>query len=398
MAAPDVAAEVRANLPSPAEEASIIASVAAPETVGVEPLILTAPPPYLDDVRERLDQAARSGRVVGLAAAVLEAGEPVLYYTHGETAAGSGEPVTRDTVFRAASLTKTFTGSMLALLEAQGRVDLSESVPADVITLKADRQPTWLELVSHQTGLPPNAYDNLIEAGRSPEEARRRLAEVDLVCPIGECYSYQNVAFGAAELLIEETTGLDYAEALRTYMFDPLGLDGASVGADALRASESWARPHRGWRRNVRRRAGSPDSYYDNLPAAAGVNLTIDDLVAWAQAHLDEAAGLPETVRERAFAPQIETPRETRGLGRLRARVDDTAYGMGWRIYHWGDRTLMMHSGYLSGYGAQVVLEPATGFAFVALWNADAREPWRLWPTVMDLRTGDGPGDWLDRL
>ena len=56
----------------------------------------------------------------------------------------------------------------------------------------------------------------------------------------------------------------------------------------------------------------------------------------------------------------------------------------------------MLHSGYLSGYGAQIVLEPETGFAFVALWNSDNRPAWWLWPTVMDLRTGDGPGSWIE--
>jgi len=44
------------------------------------------------------------------------------------------------------------------------------------------------------------------------------------------------------------------------------------------------------------------------------------------------------------------------------------------------------------------VMEPETGFAFIGLWNSDGRAPWRLWPTVMDLRTGDGPGEWIDEI
>lgn len=103
-------------------------------------------------------------------------------------------------------------------------------------------------------------------------------------------------------------------------------------------------------------------------------------------------------MRERIHTPLTDSRRETRRLGPLRSRVDHTWYGLGWRIYEWGDRTLVMHSGYLSGYGAQIVLEPATGFAFVALWNSDNRPAWWLWPTVMDLRTGDGPGDWIEHV
>ena len=375
------------DLPAPAVESEIIA----------EALAAPSEPEWLDAFRARLDQAAREDKVVGLAAAVIENGRTVLVYTHGETAAGSGEPVTRETVFRAASLTKSFTGTLLAVLEHEGLVDLDATVPSDVITLKSGGRPTWLQLVSHQTGLPPNAYDNLIEAGRDPVHARARLAEVDPICALGECYTYQNIAFGASQVLIEQATGMSYEQEVRRWLFEPYGLDTASLGADALRAADSWARPHRGWRRAFDR-PGSPDTHYDGLPAAAGINLTLDDLIAWARAHLAEHGGVPREARERAWTPYINSLRETVGLREVRARVDETAYGIGWRIYKWGDRTLIMHSGYLSGYGAQIVMEPATGFAFVALWNADARAPWRLWPTVMDLRTGAGPGDWLDRL
>lgn len=374
-------------LPSPAQESEIIAEVLAPP----------ARPEWLDAFTARLEQAARDDRTVGLAAAVIENNRPVLIYTHGETAAGSDEPVTRQTVFRAASLTKSFTGTLLAQLEHEGVIDLNASVPADILRLKSGVTPTWLQLVSHQTGLPPNAYDNLIEAGRDPVYARRRLAEVDLICGIGECYTYQNIAFGASQTLIEQATGMSYEEAVRHYLFERYGLDSASVGSDDLKAAQSWARPHRGWRRAFDR-PGNPDTHYDGLPAAAGINLTLDDLIAWAQAHLAEQGGVPLDVRDRAWTPYVNSLRETVGLREVRARVDETAYGIGWRIYQWGDRTLVMHSGYLSGYGAQIVMEPATGFAFVALWNADTRAPWRLWPTVMDLRTGAGPGDWLDRL
>lgn len=379
---------VRAEpLPPPAVESEIIAEALAPPDE----------PAWLAEFRTRLNQAARDDRTVGLAAAVIENRQPVLIYTHGETAAGSGEAVTRETVFRAASLTKSFTGTLLAQLEYEGLINLDAPVPADILRLKSGVTPTWLQLVSHQTGLPPNAYDNLIEAGRDPVYARRRLAEVDLICGTGECYTYQNIAFGASQTLIEQATGMSYQEAVHHYLFEPYGLDSASVGADELRDADSWARPHRGWRRAFDR-PGNPDTHYDGLPAAAGINLTLDDLIAWAQAHMADYGGVPPEVRDRAWTPYVNSLRETVGLREVRARVDETAYGIGWRIYRWGDRTLVMHSGYLSGYGAQIVMEPETGFAFVALWNADTRAPWRLWPTVMDLRTGAGPGDWLDRL
>lgn len=353
-------------------------------------------PDYLDTLRTRLDAAMADPRMVGLVAAVIEAGEPVFIYTQGETAAGSGEPVTRQTLFRAASVSKTFTGTLLGLLEADGLVTLGETVPDHVLRLQGPRQPTLEELASHRTGLPPNAYDLDLEAGQSPSRIRERLAGVDLLCPVGECYTYQNIAFSALEPVIETATGEAFDTVLQQRLIDALGLPSASIGTDALTAAESWARPHSGWRRQSNR-PGDPDTPYDRIPSASGLNLSLDDLILWAQVQLGTVPGLPEDVRRRIHAPLTPTLRETRRLGDLRERVGETWYGLGWRVYDWQGRTLVLHSGYLSGYGAQIVLEPETGFGFVALWNSDNRLAWWLWPTVMDLRTGDGPGAWLDR-
>ena len=271
--------------------------------------------PYLEDALARFEQAARSDKVVGMAVAILEEGEPVLIFTSGETAAGSGEAVSEHTVFRAASLSKTFTGTLAGMLEAEGVLDLGQPIPDSVIRLKGNRQPTLVEVLSHQTGLPPNAYDNLIEAGRSGDHARERLAEVDLLCPLGECYTYQNVAFSAIEPVIEAATGESYESLMQTRIFDRYGMETASIGADNLQAADSWARPHKGWRRH-RDRASSPDSHYDDLASAAGINVSLMDLIRWTQVQLDDETGLPPVVKTRIRTSYTSTLRETRRLAR----------------------------------------------------------------------------------
>ncbi|KPP81606.1 MAG: class C beta lactamase AmpC [Oceanicaulis sp. HLUCCA04] len=352
---------------------------------------------YLEPFIERLNQAASSRRVVGLAVAVIEQGRPALIYTSGETAAGSGEPITPRTVFRAASLTKTMTGVLLAHLEHEGRIHLDDPAP-QIIRVNNTRQPTVLDMLSHRTGLPRNAYDNRLEEGRPISAILEETAELDPVCAVGECYTYQNIVFSGAAEVVREATGSSYERNVRRRLFQRYGMVTAGFGESDLTRAASWARPHRGWARTVDM-PGSPASNYDAAVPAAGATVSLEDLMAWVTAHISETGGIPPEIRERLFTPYVATPRETRSLERrYPGRVSETQYGLGWRIYRWGERTLIAHSGYLSGYGAQIVMEPATGFAYVALWNADASAPWRLWPTVMDLRTGDGPGDWLDEL
>lgn len=353
--------------------------------------------PYLQPVIERLNQASEMRRSVGLAVAILERGEPVLIYTSGETAAGSGDPITPRTVFRAASLTKSITGVLLAHLEHEGRIRLDDPAP-ETIRVRNSRRPTVLDLVAHRTGLPRNAYDNRLEAGRPIPAILDETAELNPVCAVGECYTYQNIVFSGASEVVRRSTGSSYENNVRRRLYQRYGMRTAGFSERDLTRAASWARPHRGWQRTVNT-PGSPASNYDAVAPAAAAVVSLEDLIAWAQAHLSETGGIPHDIRERIFNPYVATPRETNALNRrFPGRVQETHYGLGWRIYRWGERTLIAHSGYLSGYGAQIVMEPATGFAYIALWNADASGPWRLWPTVMDLRTGDGPGDWLDEI
>ncbi|MFC4725239.1 serine hydrolase domain-containing protein [Glycocaulis abyssi] len=381
-------------LPTLVDQAETLAQMSDPHAPRVS---LYSNLAYLDDVIVRLNQAASARRVVGLAVAIIEQGRPALIYTSGETAAGSGEPITPRTVFRAASLTKTMTGVLLAHLEHEGRIRLDDPAP-EIIRVNNSRQPTVLDLVSHRTGLPRNAYDNRLEEGRAIDAILTDTAQLDPVCAVGECYTYQNIVFSGAAEVVRRSTGSSYERNVRRRLFERYGMTTAGFAERDLTRAASWARPHRGWQRRADT-PGSPASNYDAVAPAAAAVVSLEDLMAWAQAHISETGGIPADIRERIFTPYVATPRETRGLDRrFPGRVQETHYGLGWRIYSWGERTLVAHSGYLSGYGAQIVMEPATGFAYIALWNADAAAPWRLWPTVMDLRTGDGPGDWLDEL
>lgn len=355
---------------------------------------------YLDVFRARLDEVMRREETVGLAVAVLVQGEPVLVYAAGEEEAGTGRPITPNTVFRAASVSKGMTGTLLALLESQGRVNLTDPVPSELLPLPRGRQASVEQVLAQRTGLPPHTGDRAMERGGNVSQLRSRLGSQRPTCRPGDCYTYQNIAFGSVEVIASQAAGLDFRTAMDTYVFQRVGMTTASVGVDGLRQSSSWARPHRRRDRDAHGnpQAGDPDTAYDATPAAASVNVSLNDMIAWAQAQLGTSGRLPSTVLERVQTSYGDSPSQTRRLYRLEDRIENTGYGLGWRVYDWSGRRLITHSGYLSGYGAQIYMEPATGFAYVALWNHDGDAPWWLFPTLMDLRTGDGPADWLDLL
>ena len=66
------------------------------------------------------------------------------------------------------------------------------------VTLRLLSTATIGDLLSHRLGLYRNAYDNKLEEGQDTRFLRTSLSQLNLICPPGTCWSYQNIAFDAS--------------------------------------------------------------------------------------------------------------------------------------------------------------------------------------------------------
>jgi len=337
------------------------------------------------------EEVAASDDVIGLAVAIVRDGEAETVRTFGVRDLETRAPVQPSTVFRIASLSKGFTASLIARLVEEGELSFEDPIIAYVsdFRLKGGRQSraTIADVLSHRVGLPPYAYDNLLEAGAPPPKIRSRLGVVDPICGVGRCYAYQNVAFDTARFAIETKEGASFAEVVSRRIFEPLGMETASVGmaafvADRDRAVSYSRRNGASWRERPVRPA-----YYD-VPAAGGVNVSILDMAAWLAAQLGAA---PDVVSEKARAvmhtPRVETPAERR-MKTLRPHLHGAWYGYGWRVYDYGGATVINHSGSVEGYSAQIALIPERRVGVVLLTNSRSKPYYQLMPTFLNEELG----------
>ena len=157
--------------------------------------------------------------MVGLAVGIVENGRITFLNGYGETLAGSGEPVTPDTVFRWASVSKGVAATMVAKLAEEGKLSFNSPLVQYAPSMKlpggAEARATIGDLLSHRLGLYRNAYDNKLEEGQDTRFLRQTLAQLNLICPPGTCWSYQNVAYDGSSEIVERVTGKPYAEAVR---------------------------------------------------------------------------------------------------------------------------------------------------------------------------------------
>ncbi len=344
----------------------------------------------------RLRQLITKPAMVGLAVGVVENGRITFLQGYGETAAGTGDPVRPDTVFRWASVSKGVAATMVAKLAEQGKINLQAPVANYAPDLKLpagnEYKATVGDLLSHRLGLYRNAYDNKLEEGQDPSFLRASLAQLNSTCAPGTCWSYQNVAYDASSEMVSRVTKMPYEQAVKRYLFNPIGMTNASVSLAGLESNRSWAKPHNAGRKTL----PMVDTYY-KVPAAGGVNSNIKDMSLWMLAQMGEMPDvLDAKVLDTIHAPYVVTPTERGRMRKFLERLGTAWYGYGWRSYIYAGHRIVGHRGGINGYRSLILFDPEKKSGVVALWNSNTNQPGALEFEVMDMIYHQPFRDWLE--
>lgn len=358
----------------------------------------------VDQVRldERLTKLMHDDAMVGLAVAVIENGEVTFARGYGVTREG-GTDVTAQTVFRWASLSKGVASTTVGKMASQGQLSFSDTISKFSTSLRlpmgGEKTGTLDDLLSQRIGIVPNAYDTRLEDGRDPAEIRRSLAKLNRTCPVGDCYTYQNVAFDAISEVVKSVRGLDFEQVVQLELFQPLGMNTASYGLESLKSSLSWAEPHRKLRSNPKPVRRTVNRSYYRVPAAGGVNGSILDLAQFARAQMGlEPDVLSDTTLTELHTPRVYTRSEQSSMSRrYGGHLRDARYALGWRVYKYGKAgyRVVGHRGAVDGYRSLILFDPERKSGVVALWNSNSRQPVGVQFEVMDMIYDLPEKDWL---
>jgi len=310
--------------------------------------------------------------ITGAAFVVASPAGIVSVGTAGYTDTTRRRPIDENTIFRIASVSKTFAAGLAGMLVQEGQFGWDDPVVDYLPTfrVKGDSGRVRIEdLLGQSTGLIPHAYDNLIEDGLPLDAIQERFRELSYICQPGACYSYQNSVFSLIEPIMETTTSQSYAELMEARIFRPLDMKTASVGYDAFVGNPNRALPHVRSRERWKTIDVQPN-YYRVAPAA-GVNASALDMGKWLVAQL---GGQPEVmdpeVIETLTLPRVKTVRDTRRKF-WRDVLSEAHYGLGWRIYRLGEHRIAYHSGWVSGYRADIAWSEEHQVGVAVLMNVE---------------------------
>ena len=311
----------------------------------------------------------------GGALIIVDHGEVVLLRVYGVRSQEDQLPITESTLFRIASISKTFASAAAAMLVQDKLVQWQTPLLKNLDYLKFKRQDYGAEinlyhLMSQSTGLMPHAYTNLIEDNLSFERIVNRLDEVEFICAPGECYGYQNVVFSLVGDLVRAMTAVDYETFIANKLFKPLAMSRASFGMDAFISDENHARPHI-WTGINWAPVRTTQHYYRVAPAA-GVNASIGDMRQWLLAHLGHKPNVfREEMLKQMHTGAIRTTRQQAHYGD-RKQLGSVYYGLGWRVFEYaGQRGYVHHGGYVRGMRSEMVFNRDLQVGMVFLTNSE---------------------------
>ncbi|ASP48686.1 serine hydrolase domain-containing protein [Cognaticolwellia beringensis] len=329
--------------------------------------------------------------IPGAAYAIVKNNQVIAMESFGYIDKAKSQKVDNNTVFRLASVSKPFASTITTMLAQEQQLKLSDPitkyVPHFALATKGAAEKIKIKhLLSHSSGLMPNAYDNLLHENWSMEKIIGRFDRVTPICQPAKCYGYQNIAYGFLQPAIEAVTAKSYASLLQERIFSPLKMNNASVGIDVFLEQKNTAKPHilrnriKTGRKNsagvdIRRyiwRTVKVEPDYYKVAPAAGVNASIDDLSKWLIANLGHNPEIlsPALLTELTI-PRIKTKKDLRRRY-WREHLTDAHYGYGWRIYQFDGHPIIYHSGWVAGYRADIGYSPTLDLGFAVLINAES--------------------------
>lgn len=313
-----------------------------------------------------LAEAARSRtefHVPGMAIGILADGE---VQTGGVGVTDPRAPLDVDgqTLFQIGSISKTFAGTLAALLAQRGKLDLDAPVrdylpTFQVADAEATAKVTTRDLLSHRAGWLGDYFEM---NNPSLQNATERMRWQPQTYPLGKFWSYNNASFYVAGHLLEVVAGKPYALAIKQEFLDPLGMKDTgyrltdlltakvAMGFTAVYEEGQEAKPGRWYG------VGAVD-------AVGGLSSTVSDLLRWAKFFID---GKNDAGEEMLTAESLATLRELRVPGAV-----SNFNSLAWFTRDLDGVRVMGHGGSMIYQQSSFQIAPEKGFAFVALTNSE---------------------------
>jgi CubicO group peptidase (beta-lactamase class C family) len=341
-----------------------------------------------DEVERICERFVAARRAPGLSLAVSRNGAIAFARGWGLSNREQGEPVTPQTLFRIASVTKTFIGALFLVLARTDALSLDDRASRWLPGFPRSGDFTLRMLLNHTSGLGEytrRPYDDLVRDARRDYSSDELVAYMAAIRPLfahepGAARTYSNTGYVLLGVIAQRAGGAPLPALIERHLVAPAGLAETAWDSDPDRAQGraiGYGFRHGGWVR-------APSVSTSYIGASGAIRSTARDLCKWC----DALFGGKVLTREELSA--MMTPATLTGGGSTLTR-GGSGYGLGLWTGTARGRRVAWHSGSTAGFAADARHYPDDRVSIVMLGNADASRmgsaPPRIREAVLNLVT-----------
>jgi len=320
-------------------------------------------------------RAMQDWKVPGAAVVIVKDGKVVLSKGYGLRDVKNNLPLTEQTLFPLASITKSFTVATLGTLAAEGKLDWDKPVREylsdfrladDVLTARV----TPRDLVTHRTGLP--AHDGTwYRSGLSREDMYARLRYLEPNRDLRREFQYNNLMFMTAGYLAGKLNGSTWEDAVRTRIFTPLGMKSSSFDfGESFKSAGDVAHPY----------SKDDNEIAHEMPLYAGdkalgpagtIVSNLADMTQYLLMYMNHGKHGDRQVVSAGEIRQMTSPQMVIHSSDLDPEVGYNHYGLGLFVSSYRGHKFVHHGGNLDGFSLLLSFLPDDNIGSVVLLNMD---------------------------
>lgn len=341
---------------------------------------------------QRLEECMKESHTPGLAIAIIIDNQVAYIKGFGEKRIGEKSPITPDTLFQVASLSKPMSSTVIAALVGENIVEWDSRVNQldpefQLMVPWVTTQLTLRDLLSHRSGLPDQAGDLLEDLGFDQATILHQLC-LDPNSGFRAKFQYTNFGYTEAALAAAKAAGTTWDVLVRQKLIDPLHMDSTSTKfADFIN------NPNRADLHFIQEGVAKPlfQRNSDSQTPAGGFSTNMNDFTKWMILQLSEGKYDGKQIISAKALEETHIPSITRG--------DNDFYGMGWNIKYGkqGEKVISHSGGFTLGARTYTKLIPSEKFGITVFANAAVSGlPEAVIDIFMDLKeTGRVNQNWL---
>ena len=329
------------------------------------------PAASLEELDRRLADTFRKGKVPGVSVTIIENGQIVLTKGYGFADLKTKRPVTPDTVFRAGSISKSFTAIGVMMLVEEGKLSLDAKLVDLMPELQYDNpwektDPIRLvHLLEHTSGFDDITFRHYFLEGKDVplSDAVNQYGPYKSRWRPGTMTSYCNAGPVIVGRIIEKASGQRFQDFIASRLTGPLGMESAYWTREPQitnRLSKSYKNTD-----------GDEEPFVEILARPSGsLNVTSKDLAKLPLLMLGRGTLDARTYLSTASIERIERP-ETNDGARAGLKY---GYGLGNMIYAGKKGIFHGHDGGIDGFVSKYEYAPGQDAGFVVMANLGSEE------------------------